>query len=237
MKTIVLLMFLAVTGCEYLPVRGPDVVRPPAAFKPFGATALGPAHGQVIGIAGERLRAAPDRLAYQRDQALLASLDAETVPVRADPEAPVPGRATIGLSADEKARAQKAVDEGLKAGIAAGLPPDLAAGPAGGAPTGTPPVSTAAQQPLPTTAAATARTADLNNDGFITLDEVIALHRARVADAEIAKRIQASGFVLGATTAQIDHLRAFGVSDAALTPFNPQPPRVTQGHRSSVEPW
>lgn len=218
---------LPVTGCTYLPVEGGAEVRAPAEFESLTQGELGPTHAYVVGIAPARLTGQKSSLEAEREQAVLASLDAETVPVRADPEAPVTSQLSLGPTPDQRARAEEAVEQGVAAG-----------------PTGegrvvlnTPSVETSPNKPLPTTAAASASTADLNNDGFITLDEVIALHRARVAPEEIARRIRATRFVLAATPSQIDHLRAYGLPDTALAPFNPQPPRTTQGKKSSVEFW
>jgi len=58
--------------------------------------------------------------------------------------------------------------------------------------------------------------ADLDGDGFITLDEVVALVRARLSDDEVAAKLLASGYVLEATRPQAEHLRTFGVGAKAI---------------------
>lgn len=68
-------------------------------------------------------------------------------------------------------------------------------------------------------------TADLNGDGFLTLDEVIALAGSGATGEGVASAIRATGFELIATRAQFDHMRAFGVPEEALTPFPPPPDR------------
>lgn len=73
--------------------------------------------------------------------------------------------------------------------------------------------------PLPPAATEDAPTADLNDDGFVTLDEVIALHRYGLDGPEIARRLTATGFVLAATDPQLRHLRAYGVPESALAPL------------------
>lgn len=224
---IVAAALIPLTGCTYLPVRGPDVESPPPVFDQLTHGDLGAAHGYVIGIAPTRLSGQRSSLLAEREQALLASLDSETVPVRADPNAPPSKVTALGPSADQRARAQEAVEAGVAADPTGGGQIDLS----------TPSPETNVKKPLPTTAAATAPTADLNNDGFITLDEVIALHRAKLSPQEIVNRINATRFVLAATPSQIDHLRRFGVPEEALAPFNPEPPRNTQGRRSSVAFW
>jgi hypothetical protein len=60
---------------------------------------------------------------------------------------------------------------------------------------------------------------DLNEDGFITLDEMIVLARSGLGGGEIARRLVRSGYVLGATSPQVRHLRAMGVPEEAIAPL------------------
>ena len=61
-----------------------------------------------------------------------------------------------------------------------------------------------------------ARTADLNDDGFVTLDEVVALRQANLSDDEMVARLEQTGQVFELTDYQEDYLRTRGVSDDVL---------------------
>jgi hypothetical protein len=61
-----------------------------------------------------------------------------------------------------------------------------------------------------------ARTADLNADGFVTLDEIVALRQAELNDAEILSRLARTNQVFDLTEYQQDYLRTRGVSDNVL---------------------
>ena len=61
-----------------------------------------------------------------------------------------------------------------------------------------------------------APTADLNNDGFVTLDEVVAMRQANVNDQQMLERLQLTGQVFELTEYQQDYLRTRGVSDAVI---------------------
>jgi hypothetical protein len=54
--------------------------------------------------------------------------------------------------------------------------------------------------------------ADLDEDGFITLDEIVAMHRAGLTDEAIVGKLGESGYVLGATRPQVVYLASCGVS-------------------------
>jgi len=56
------------------------------------------------------------------------------------------------------------------------------------------------------------RTADLNNDGFVTLDEVVALRNANLGDREILDRLERTNQVFELTPWQEDYLQQRGVS-------------------------
>lgn len=66
----------------------------------------------------------------------------------------------------------------------------------------------------PATAAdvAAADTADLNEDGFVTIDELTAMEDAGLSDAEILARLRATGQVFDLSESQEDQLRARGIS-------------------------
>jgi len=57
-----------------------------------------------------------------------------------------------------------------------------------------------------------ASTADVNNDGFVTLDEVVAMRDAGLADAQILDRMRATNQVFELTTDQRQYLLDRGVS-------------------------
>ena len=65
--------------------------------------------------------------------------------------------------------------------------------------------------------AQTATTADLDNDGFVTMDEVVAMERAGFSDDKILERLRATGQVFELTSEQQSYLRARGVSDNVIT--------------------
>jgi hypothetical protein len=59
--------------------------------------------------------------------------------------------------------------------------------------------------------------ADLNNDGFVTMDEIVAMERAGLADGEIIRRLERTGYVFELTRHQQDYLREHGVSERVIT--------------------
>jgi hypothetical protein len=60
--------------------------------------------------------------------------------------------------------------------------------------------------------ARTATTADLNNDGFVTMDEIVAMHRAGLSDDEIIQRMRATDQVFELTAEQERYLLTQGLS-------------------------
>jgi surface antigen len=64
--------------------------------------------------------------------------------------------------------------------------------------------------------ARSARTADLNNDGYVTLNEVVALRQADISDNEMIHRLEDTGQVFYLSTEQEDYLRQRGVSDTVI---------------------
>jgi hypothetical protein len=61
-----------------------------------------------------------------------------------------------------------------------------------------------------------ARTADLNNDGFVTLDEVVAMRQANLSDRDMIQRLDDTDQIFELTEYQEDYLRTRGVSDDVL---------------------
>lgn len=63
---------------------------------------------------------------------------------------------------------------------------------------------------------ARARTADLNTDGFVTLDEVVAMEQADLSDREMIDRLERTQQVFELTEMQENFLRTRGVSDEVI---------------------
>jgi hypothetical protein len=74
-------------------------------------------------------------------------------------------------------------------------------------------------------------TADLNRDGFVTLDEVVALRDAGLDDHEITRRLLATHQVFALTANQEDYLINRGVSRTVVDRLHTlNPPAATQPH-------
>jgi osmotically inducible lipoprotein OsmB len=74
----------------------------------------------------------------------------------------------------------------------------------------------AQREPVTVAQARNATSADVNNDGFVTMDEVVALHQAGLGDQELLERLRASGQVFELTAQQREHLRSQGISQRVL---------------------
>ncbi|HYE32216.1 MAG TPA: glycine zipper domain-containing protein, partial [Methylomirabilota bacterium] len=74
-------------------------------------------------------------------------------------------------------------------------------------------------QTAPATAeqAKTAVTADVNSDGFVTLDEVVALEQAGIADDQMIEKLRATKQVFDLTDEQSKYLLDRGVSTKVVT--------------------
>ena len=59
-------------------------------------------------------------------------------------------------------------------------------------------------------------TADLNDDGFVTLDEVAAMEKAGLSDKEQIRRLERTQQYFQLTSEQQDYLRKQGVSDEVI---------------------
>lgn len=59
-------------------------------------------------------------------------------------------------------------------------------------------------------------TADLNHDGFVTLDEVTALRSAGLTDAQMLQRLRATDQVFELTSEQEQYLRDHGISTSVI---------------------
>src|SRR5688572_24172731 len=70
-------------------------------------------------------------------------------------------------------------------------------------------------------------TADLNSDGFVTLDEVVALEKAGLKDREIVDRLEATQQYFELTPDQEKYLRDRGVTDTVITAMQRMNPQDT----------
>jgi hypothetical protein len=61
-----------------------------------------------------------------------------------------------------------------------------------------------------------ANTADLNNDGFVTLDEVVAMHQAGLTDREMIDRLQRTDQIFELTSQQQNYLHDRGISQRVI---------------------
>jgi hypothetical protein len=60
------------------------------------------------------------------------------------------------------------------------------------------------------------RSADLNDDGFVTMDEVVALRKAGLSDSEMIDRLQRTDQVFELTDRQVEYLRDRNVSTRVI---------------------
>ena len=82
----------------------------------------------------------------------------------------------------------------------------------------------ARENPVSASDARDARTADVNNDGYVTLDEVVALDEANYSDDEIITRLERTNQFFELTQEQEDYLIDQGVSRrvvVAMRDINP----------------
>jgi hypothetical protein len=75
----------------------------------------------------------------------------------------------------------------------------------------------AERQPATAAAARAATTADINRDGFVTLDEVVAMREAGYSDAEMLSRMRATGQIFELTSEQQLYLSSRGVSQYVVS--------------------
>lgn len=64
--------------------------------------------------------------------------------------------------------------------------------------------------------ARTAKTADVNDDGFVTLDEVVALEQAGLKDKDIIHKLQITQQIFELTPEQEQYLREHSVTDTVI---------------------
>ena len=71
-------------------------------------------------------------------------------------------------------------------------------------------------EPASVEAASNATTADLNNDGFVTMDEIVAMKKAGFSDDAMVDRMRATGQIFELTAEQRRYLQEQGVSRRVL---------------------
>lgn len=74
----------------------------------------------------------------------------------------------------------------------------------------------AEQSPATAEQARNSTTADLNSDGFVTMDEVVALKQAGLSEDAMIQRLQVTDQVFELTADQQNYLRQQGISDRVL---------------------
>jgi hypothetical protein len=79
----------------------------------------------------------------------------------------------------------------------------------------------------------TATTADLNNDGFVTLDEVVAMEKAHLSNPEMIKRLRSTQQYFQLTSDQEQYLRDNGVDQKVIDAMRDMKP--TDGARTASE--
>ena len=70
----------------------------------------------------------------------------------------------------------------------------------------------ARDNPVSASEARTARTADINGDGYVTMDEVVAMGKAGLSDDEMITRLERTGQFFELTSDQESYLQDHGVS-------------------------
>jgi hypothetical protein len=70
--------------------------------------------------------------------------------------------------------------------------------------------------PVTAEQARSARTADVNSDGYVTLDEVVAMKDAKLSDREMLNRLEATGQVFELNAESKQYLRDRGISENVI---------------------
>ena len=87
----------------------------------------------------------------------------------------------------------------------------------------------ARENPATADAARNARTADIDNNGFVTVDEVVAMEQAGLSDDEMIQKLEATGQVFSLGEQEKQQLAQGGVSDTVIQ-------RMPQLNRDRVDP-
>ena len=87
----------------------------------------------------------------------------------------------------------------------------------------------ARENPATADAARNARTADIDNNGFVTVDEVVAMEKAGLSDDQMIEKLQATGQVFSLGEQEKSQLAQGGVSQTVID-------RMPQLNRDRVNP-
>ncbi len=89
----------------------------------------------------------------------------------------------------------------------------------------------AQQNPVTPEQARTATTADINGDGFVTMDEIVAMKQAGLSDQQMIQRMQATGQVFELTQQQQQYLLSHGVDQSVVN----QIPEINRAAKQTLE--
>jgi osmotically inducible lipoprotein OsmB len=99
----------------------------------------------------------------------------------------------------------------------------------------------AEETPVTPQQAQAATSADVNSDGFVTLDEVVALEQANLTDDQIIERLRMTKQVFELTPEQQQYLRDKGVSQTVIDQLNtlnrsdlPSDPVISKKPRTTI---
>lgn len=99
-------------------------------------------------------------------------------------------------------------------------------------------VERAQSEPAKASDVSNSKTADLNKDGFVTLDEVVAMKDAGLGDKEMIQRLERTGQYFELTSDQEKYLREHGVDQKVITAMagmNPEGTARTAGSSEGSE--
>src|SRR5690606_25338581 len=77
-------------------------------------------------------------------------------------------------------------------------------------------VNNAQREPATASQARNSSSADLNSDGFVTMDEIVALREANLTDEQIILRLRATDQVFDLTPSQENELLTRGISNEVI---------------------
>jgi hypothetical protein len=91
-------------------------------------------------------------------------------------------------------------------------------------------VEVAQQQPATAEQARRAQTADINGDGFVTADELVAMEQAGFTEDQMLQRLRATDQVFDLSPEQARELRRAGVSERVISEM----PNINRERRDSI---
>ncbi|WP_428940511.1 glycine zipper 2TM domain-containing protein [Fontivita pretiosa] len=93
----------------------------------------------------------------------------------------------------------------------------------------------AESDPVTAADARDAQTADINRDGFVTLDEVVAMEDAGLSDSQMIQRLRRTQQYFELTERQEQYLRDRGVSDRVIVAMRDMQPEEARRARAASE--